>query len=150
MIFRRMGRKVCYTGHRRLLPLSHKWRKDKTNFDGSVDNREPIAPKSGDEVLHDIDCSIGVSHSVVNKKKRKYLEGTKGWNKKSVFFNLSYWAKLKVRHNIDIMHVVKNVTAVVNKKKRKYLEGTKGWNKKSVFFNLPYWAKLKVRHNIDI
>nr|GFC33596.1 hypothetical protein [Tanacetum cinerariifolium] len=30
-----------------------------------------------DEVLHDIDCSIGVSHSVVNKKKRKYLEGTR-------------------------------------------------------------------------
>ncbi|GJR92025.1 uncharacterized protein Tco_0216036 [Tanacetum coccineum] len=104
------GRKVCYTGHRRFLPLSHKWRKDKTNFDGLVDNRAPIAPKSGDEVLHDIECSIGVSHSMVNKKKRKYLEGTKGWNKKSVFFNLPYWAKLKVRHNIDIMHVVKNVT----------------------------------------
>nr|GEV95672.1 hypothetical protein [Tanacetum cinerariifolium] len=83
---------------------------DKTNFDWLVDNREPIAPKSTDEVLHDIDCSIGVSHFVVNKKKRKYLKGTKGWNKKSVFFNLPYWAKLKVRHNIDIMHVVKNVT----------------------------------------
>ncbi|GJV84824.1 leucine-rich repeat protein [Tanacetum coccineum] len=104
------GRKVCYTGHQRFLPLSHKWRKDKMNFDEFVDNRELIAPKSGYEVLHDIECSIGVSHSVVNKKKRKYLEGTKGWNKKSVFFNLPFWAKLKVRHNIDIMHVVKNVT----------------------------------------
>ena len=30
--------------------------------------------------------------------------------KKSVFFQLEYWAKLKLRHNIDIMHVVKNVT----------------------------------------
>ncbi|GKB24805.1 hypothetical protein Tco_0864206 [Tanacetum coccineum] len=62
-----------------------------------------------------IECSIGASHSVVNKKKRKYLEGTKGWNNKSVFFNLPYWAKLKVRHNIDIMHVVKNVTECLTK-----------------------------------
>ncbi|GJY09752.1 transposon protein, CACTA, En/Spm sub-class [Tanacetum coccineum] len=42
-----------------------------------VDNREPIAPKSGDEVLHDIDCSIGVSHSVVNKKKHLMDRGLK-------------------------------------------------------------------------
>ncbi|GJV37353.1 uncharacterized protein Tco_1409830 [Tanacetum coccineum] len=83
---------------------------DKTNFDGLVDNRAPIAPKSGDEVLHDIECSIGVLHSMVNKKKHKYLEGTKGWNKKSVLFNLPYLSKLKVRHNINIMHIVKNVT----------------------------------------
>ena len=27
-----------------------------------------------------------------------------------MFFNLPYWAKLKVRHNIDIMHVIKNVS----------------------------------------
>nr|GFA06229.1 hypothetical protein [Tanacetum cinerariifolium] len=46
---------------------------DKTNFDWLVDNREPITPKSTDEVLHDIDCSIGVSDSVVNKKKRQDL-----------------------------------------------------------------------------
>nr|GEV07162.1 putative reverse transcriptase domain-containing protein [Tanacetum cinerariifolium] len=52
----------------------------------TLDIREPIAPKSGDEVLHDIDCSIGVSHSFVNKKKRKYLEGTKGWKKKIVLY----------------------------------------------------------------
>ncbi|GKB73258.1 leucine-rich repeat protein, partial [Tanacetum coccineum] len=63
------GRKVCYTGHQRFLPLSHKWRKDKTNFDGLVDNRAPIAPKSRDEVLYDIECSIGVLHSMVNKNK---------------------------------------------------------------------------------
>ena len=30
--------------------------------------------------------------------------------KKSVFFKLPYWVVLKLRHNIDIMHVVKNVT----------------------------------------
>ena len=104
------GTKVCYMGHRRFLPLSHRWRKDKKNFDGSVDDREPIAPKSGDEVLHDIHCSIGGPHSFVNKKKRKYSEERRGWKKKSVFFNLPYWAKLKVRHNMDIMHVIKNVS----------------------------------------
>nr|GFA57703.1 hypothetical protein [Tanacetum cinerariifolium] len=54
----------------------------------SVGNQEPIAPKSGDEVLHDIDCSIGVSHSVVNKKKRKYLEGTRKGKTKDTWKSL--------------------------------------------------------------
>lgn len=29
--------------------------------------------------------------------------------KKSIFFKLQYWKELKLRHNLDIMHVVKNV-----------------------------------------
>ena len=29
--------------------------------------------------------------------------------KKSIFFELEYWPKLKLRHNIDVMHVEKNV-----------------------------------------
>jgi len=31
------------------------------------------------------------------------------WKKKSIFFDLSYWSSLEVRHCIDVMHVEKNV-----------------------------------------
>ena len=31
------------------------------------------------------------------------------WTKRSIFFELEYWPKLKLRHNIDVMHVEKNV-----------------------------------------
>lgn len=31
------------------------------------------------------------------------------WTHKSMFFELPYWSKLKLRHNLDVMHVEKNV-----------------------------------------
>ena len=37
------------------------------------------------------------------------------WTRKSIFFELEYWSQLKMRHNIDVMHVEKNVCeSVVN------------------------------------
>ena len=38
-------------------------------------------------------------------KLQKHLN----WTKKSIFFELEYWAKLKIRHNLDVMHIEKNV-----------------------------------------
>ena len=29
--------------------------------------------------------------------------------KKSIFFELEYWSKLKLRHNLDVMHIEKNI-----------------------------------------
>ena len=31
------------------------------------------------------------------------------WKKKSIFFDLEYWKYLHVRHNVDAMHIEKNV-----------------------------------------
>ena len=36
-------------------------------------------------------------------------ETSKYWKKKSIFFDLEYWKHLLLRHNLDIMHIVKNV-----------------------------------------
>ncbi|XP_018475621.1 uncharacterized protein LOC108846934 [Raphanus sativus] len=33
------------------------------------------------------------------------------WKKRSIFFKLPYWAELLVRHNLDVMHVERNVAA---------------------------------------
>lgn len=31
------------------------------------------------------------------------------WKKKSIFFKLQYWEHLSLRHNLDVMHIEKNV-----------------------------------------
>jgi len=31
------------------------------------------------------------------------------WNKKSIFFHLPYWKDLLLRHNLDVMHIEKNI-----------------------------------------
>ncbi|XP_071735655.1 uncharacterized protein [Rutidosis leptorrhynchoides] len=102
------SRKVVYMGHRKFLICTHHWRKDKKNFDGEVDFGEPVIPKSGHEVLNDIDGAMDFSEPY--RFDKKYSDDTRGRKKKSIFFKLPYWPDLKLRHNIDIMHVVKNVT----------------------------------------
>lgn len=42
-------------------------------------------------------------------RKRKRNSEELNWTNKSIFFELDYWSKLKVRHNLDIMHIEKNM-----------------------------------------
>ena len=37
------------------------------------------------------------------------MTSTNCWKKKSIFFELEYWKYLHVRHNLDVMHIEKNV-----------------------------------------
>lgn len=46
----------------------------------------------------------------MKKKKRKRRSKTvQMWKKKSIFFDLPYWEGLVLRHNLDVMHIEKNV-----------------------------------------
>ena len=50
-------------------------------------------------------------HGEKNKNSRGKLNvnTTNCWKKKSIFFDLEYWKYLHVRHNLDVMHIEKNV-----------------------------------------
>ena len=48
-------------------------------------------------------------------------EVTSAWYRKSILFSLAYWIYHKVRHVIDVMHILKNVAehildAILSKK----------------------------------
>nr|GMD70641.1 transposon protein, putative, CACTA, En/Spm sub-class [Ipomoea batatas] len=45
------GRKTCYLGHRRFLPIKHSWRKNGKAFDGTKENRSAPKQLSGDDIL---------------------------------------------------------------------------------------------------
>ena len=38
-----------------------------------------------------------------------YISKNCGWYKRSIFWDLPYWSKLLIRHNLDVMHIEKNV-----------------------------------------
>ena len=43
-------------------------------------------------------------------RKRKRMKIELNWTKKSIyFFQLPYWSTLKLRHNLDVMHIEKNI-----------------------------------------
>ena len=109
--------KICYMGHRRFLPLNHNWRRSRQH-DGKPEHRPPPKILSGDDILeqlsHVCDCRPGKHINNTNRKRKRGPQEL-NWTRKSIFFELEYWSQLKMRHNIDVMHVEKNVCeSVVN------------------------------------
>ncbi|KAH0750560.1 hypothetical protein KY290_029792 [Solanum tuberosum] len=104
-------KKQCFMGHRRYLPLSHKWRKETKTFDGNKEER--AAPKicSGIEILDQVQDLEGIQLSKDPKKRKKISHEKRqdNWNKKSIFSELPYWKCLLLRHNLDVMHIEKNI-----------------------------------------
>ena len=47
--------------------------------------------------------------SVLGGVKRKRDPKELNWSKNSIFFELDYWSELELKHNLDVMHVEKNV-----------------------------------------
>lgn len=114
------SKKLCYLYHRRLLDDDHSFRHDSRSFNGQVELRPPPKLWTGSELLkqmENVDVVYGKHPSIhkLNKETRKrkrendFVEEVP-WKKKSSFFRLKYWEHLLVRHNLDVMHVEKNVS----------------------------------------
>jgi len=76
----------------------------KKAFNGHQETGNPPSPLTVVEVyekVNNIDYTFG--------KSKKKSSVTNICKKKSIFFDLPYWSRLKVRHCIDVMHVEKNV-----------------------------------------
>ncbi|XP_056688291.1 uncharacterized protein [Spinacia oleracea] len=97
-------RKCCYMDHRRFLHVDHKWRNSKS-FNGKVERRSRPKKLSGNEILEQVKDLEGMKFGKTFKlPKRK-----DNWKKKSIFFDFPYWSSLLIRHNLDVMHIEKNV-----------------------------------------
>ncbi|CAN1129852.1 hypothetical protein LINPERHAP2_LOCUS5479 [Linum perenne] len=98
------GRKFCYLGHRRFLPSRHVFRRYKKSFDNQQEFRPAPKPLSGSDVLADLQ-----GRQITFGKKSKNNHLPYAWKKRSIFFDLPYWVDNLLRHNLDVMHIEKNV-----------------------------------------
>ena len=67
----------------------------------------PTIPK-GTEVAEQL-LSVVNNFGKGTKKRSRDVEEDTMWKKKSIFFTLPYWEVLVVHHNLDVMHVEKNI-----------------------------------------
>ncbi|XP_047309914.1 uncharacterized protein LOC124913370 [Impatiens glandulifera] len=100
------SKKFCYMGHRRFLDRSHNYRFDLKSFDGEEELRSSPSMLCGSKVLDQLQ-NIKFDYGKLNKKVTGVFEKT--WKKKSIFFELPYWKHNLLRHNLDVMHIEKNV-----------------------------------------
>ncbi|KAK9286236.1 hypothetical protein L1049_014622 [Liquidambar formosana] len=102
--------KIGYLCHRRYLPPDHSWRKKTTMFNNKQEHRLQPKDLSGDDVLEQLKNLEDVTFwKPPGKKKKKRTELELNWTKNSIFFELPYWRTLKLRHNLDVMHIEKNI-----------------------------------------
>ncbi|XP_039138806.1 uncharacterized protein LOC120276140 [Dioscorea cayenensis subsp. rotundata] len=105
----RLRNKICYMHRRHFLLKDHVWRRRKL-FDGQPENRSKPRKLSGTDLLEQLaaikDTNFG-KHP--NNKKRKRSPEELNWTKRSILFELPYWKTLKLRHNLDVMHIEKNI-----------------------------------------
>ncbi|XP_061355874.1 uncharacterized protein LOC133300365 [Gastrolobium bilobum] len=112
------SKKWCFMGHRRFLPHRHRFRLNKVRFNGKQELRNPPRILTGCEILEqvqNVNTCFGRPPEVSGRGKRLRVgdRDTQGnaqqWKKKSIFFELPYWRHNVLRHNLDMMHIEKNV-----------------------------------------
>ncbi|XP_021769498.1 uncharacterized protein LOC110733719 [Chenopodium quinoa] len=100
--------KNVYRENCKFLPPFHPWRRDKRNFDGKVEERHQPTPLNGIDVanlLRGFPNEFGKKQ----KKPRRVVDDPNPWKKRVIFFELPYWKHCLNRHNLDAMHIEKNV-----------------------------------------
>jgi hypothetical protein len=108
------GKKFCYMGHKRYLPTEHLWRLNRRRFDSTEELECAPNVPCGDEILQQLDGIAFENENASKKKRKKRKTGATStddvvWKKKNIFFRLLYWKDNLLQHNLDVIHIEKNV-----------------------------------------
>ncbi|CAA7042281.1 unnamed protein product [Microthlaspi erraticum] len=126
----KFSRKYVYLGNRKCLRPTHPYRRKKRWFDNTIEEGNAMRIQTGAEileVLNDYRNVFGKPLDKQSKRKRAEVYGDDvasedeyeedsdqwRWKKRSIFYELPYWKDLLVRHNIDVMHVEKNMSDAI-------------------------------------
>ncbi|XP_060969526.1 uncharacterized protein LOC133036800 [Cannabis sativa] len=83
-----------------------------TQFDGQIERRPPPRRFTCEEVLEQVNKlppHLPGNHELFGGVKHRRVAENHNWRKKSIFYELDYWCSNILKHNIDVMHVEKNV-----------------------------------------
>ena len=86
--------------------MDHRWRKKRTLFDGTQELDHPPPMPTRDEIWRQVQCIDSVAEAI---RKGVGPDKQSIWKKRSIFFTLPYWKNNMLRHNLDVMHIEKNV-----------------------------------------
>ncbi|XP_028120164.1 uncharacterized protein LOC114317608 [Camellia sinensis] len=102
--------KIGYMGARWYLPENHNWQRSKL-FNGEIENRSKPVELSGEQILDKINLGTYRPYRKHpnNRKRQRNENPTPNLTKRSILFNLPYWKTLKLRHNLDVVHIEKNI-----------------------------------------
>ena len=103
--------KICFMGHRQFLLGNHSQRIHYNQyFDGKSDQHPPPKELSRVKILEQLKFIKNIQfEKILGTRKWKYTETELKWIKWSIFFELPYWKQLLFCHNLNVMHIEKNI-----------------------------------------
>ncbi|XP_015960485.1 uncharacterized protein LOC107484411 [Arachis duranensis] len=96
------------TAGRQFLPDNHMFRRNKDAFYKNRIERSEHPPRLTGEQIWD----IVQNYDKISDVEQLEIEGygsMHNWTKRSIFWDLPYWRHNLIRHNLDVMHIEKNV-----------------------------------------
>lgn len=106
------GRKQSWFDcHRQFLPSHHSYRRQSRQFfKGRIEKDSPPPRLSGEEIRRRVSELPSQTYDTFGNPKQLVNFGdTHNWVKRSIFWDLPYWSTNLIRHNLDVMHIEKNV-----------------------------------------
>ncbi|XP_045083551.2 uncharacterized protein [Aegilops tauschii subsp. strangulata] len=104
--------KIGYIGHYRFLPKGHRLRRN-NEFVGLHERNNELGKFSKEELQAELEKVRPRRQEESRKRKRSDLGSKKAhvpiWSRRVCLWDLDYWDKLKLRHNLDVMHIEKNI-----------------------------------------
>ena len=93
------------------MELDHPFRRNKSAFlKNKIVTIGAPPVRSGSEILSIIDHLDLKKVTEVNAYDiNRGISQSCGWRKRSIFWDLPYWSSNLIRHNLDVMHIEKNV-----------------------------------------
>ncbi|XP_043816628.1 uncharacterized protein LOC110624237 [Manihot esculenta] len=108
---RKGGKQTWFDSHRKFLPDNHPFRRNKTSFiKNKCVSKSPPPIRTGEYLLKEIE-QIGLRRviDIDSHEINCRLSKITGWRKRSILWDLPYWSSNLIRHNLDVMHIEKNV-----------------------------------------
>jgi hypothetical protein len=105
------GKASFFYCHRRFLPLNHRYRKNRKDFFVGKVEKDVASPRLCSEELHDVVSEYGDIAFGLQSGKQKFpgFGLTYNWVKRSIFWELPYWRTNLLSHNLDVIHIKKNM-----------------------------------------
>ncbi|XP_038975417.1 uncharacterized protein LOC120106535 [Phoenix dactylifera] len=105
------GKTSFFDCHRQFLPMDHAYRYQVDGFfNGRIETDPPPPRLSGEELKNRVSALPNITFGL--KAPKHTIPGfgkEHNWVKRSIFWELPYWHTLLIRHNLDVMHIVRNV-----------------------------------------
>jgi len=102
------GKVSWFDSHRQFLLMNHSFRRNKDSFyKDRIEKSQPPHFLTGNELWEQIHFFLKiteVSPCICDGHGESH-----NWTKQSIFWELPYWKTNLIRHNLDVMHVEKNV-----------------------------------------